>query len=108
MTSGAPAKCCTIGVKHEGTPTGEIKLIGESMSRPTQVINCTNANLLDISKYTILIVTDAAAVPAYFAYPESKSTKLGILILTDVIGYGNSSVQLYGYPQPSPKEHLLT
>ncbi|KAI9787575.1 MAG: hypothetical protein M1839_000106 [Geoglossum umbratile] len=62
MTSNAPAKCCTIGAKHEGTPAGEIKLIGET--------------------------------PAYFAYPESKSTKLSIFLFTDVIGCKNHGAQL--------------
>ncbi|MCJ1483449.1 hypothetical protein MMC06_003616 [Schaereria dolodes] len=29
MTSHPPQQCCTVGVKHEGTATGEIKMIGE-------------------------------------------------------------------------------
>ncbi|KAF2163250.1 hypothetical protein M409DRAFT_57547 [Zasmidium cellare ATCC 36951] len=29
MASNPPGKCCTIGVKHEGTPTGELKNIGD-------------------------------------------------------------------------------
>lgn len=28
MASNPPGKCCTVGVKHEGKPTGEIKKIG--------------------------------------------------------------------------------
>ncbi|KAH0538470.1 hypothetical protein FGG08_004919 [Glutinoglossum americanum] len=62
MTSNAPTKCCTIGVLHEGTPTGEIKAIGET--------------------------------PTYFAYPPSRSTEYAVLILTDVIGYTSTNVQL--------------
>ncbi|KAI9772100.1 MAG: hypothetical protein M1840_001388 [Geoglossum simile] len=62
MTSGAPAECCITGFRHEGTPTGEVKLVGK--------------------------------IHTYFAYPESKSTKLGILILTDVLGYGLSNIRL--------------
>jgi hypothetical protein len=45
MTSNAPAKCCTIGAKHEGTPAGEIKLIGKSALGPTRAINRVNTNL---------------------------------------------------------------
>lgn len=30
MASNPPARCCTIGVKHEGTAKGEIKKIGGS------------------------------------------------------------------------------
>jgi len=62
MTSCGPAKCCTVGMKHEGTPLGETKLIGK--------------------------------IPAYFAYPESKSTKYGILIIADIMGYENNNAQL--------------
>lgn len=27
MTSHAPAQCCTIGVRHEGTPSGKIETV---------------------------------------------------------------------------------
>ena len=30
MASHQPGQCCTVGVKHEGTPTGEMKSIGDS------------------------------------------------------------------------------
>lgn len=30
MASNPPAHCCTVGVKHEGTPKGEMKKIGDS------------------------------------------------------------------------------
>lgn len=29
MASNAPGQCCTVGVKHEGSPTGEMKKIGD-------------------------------------------------------------------------------
>lgn len=29
MASNAPGQCCTVGVKHEGNATGEIKKIGD-------------------------------------------------------------------------------
>lgn len=33
MASNPPGKCCTIGVKHEGTPTGELKNIGDGKQK---------------------------------------------------------------------------
>ena len=34
MASHPAQKCCAIGVKHEGTPKGEIKNIGDSRYLP--------------------------------------------------------------------------
>jgi hypothetical protein len=40
MASNPGARCCTIGVKHEGEAKGEVKNIGNSKS-------CTNAHRMD-------------------------------------------------------------
>jgi hypothetical protein len=34
MASNPIGKCCTVGVKHEGTPVGEMKKIGDGVSNP--------------------------------------------------------------------------
>ncbi|EXJ91378.1 esterase/lipase [Capronia coronata CBS 617.96] len=62
MASNPPQACCYKGVKHEGSPTGELSTIG------------------DFEVYT--------------KYPENKSTDLGILIITDVIGHKFTNAQL--------------
>lgn len=48
MASNPPGSCCYKGVKHEGTPTGQLSQLG------------------DFEIYT--------------AYPEDKSTEIGILM----------------------------
>ncbi|KAL1958081.1 hypothetical protein VTO42DRAFT_5121 [Malbranchea cinnamomea] len=63
MTSYPPSHCCTVGVKHEGQPKGELKTIGED-------------------------------IEAYIAHPADRSTKRGILLLTDVIGHRFINAQL--------------
>jgi dienelactone hydrolase len=45
--------------------------------------------------------------PAYFAYPESKSTRLSILLLTDVIGYESPGAQLCDHPPTLPYEKSI-
>ena len=32
MASNPPGACCTVGVKHEGTPTGKLQTIDGSLS----------------------------------------------------------------------------
>lgn len=81
MASNPPARCCTIGVKHEGEAKGEIKNIDSSSYYQQQ-------NDRVKSKFTY------ATVSTYFAYPENKSTDNAILILTDVIGHKFINAQL--------------
>jgi hypothetical protein len=66
MASHPIAKCCTVGVKHEGTAVGEIKKIGDGGSNTVR-----GSSLADLS-----------IVRTYFSYPEDKSTQNAILILT--------------------------
>ena len=80
MASNAPAKCCTVGVKHEGQAKGQMKNIGNSES-----ILITNSS--SPKKLT-------SPVSTYFSYPESKDTSTAILILTDVIGHEYINAQL--------------
>lgn len=80
MASNAPAKCCTVGVKHEGQAKGQMKNIGNSQSIP--ITNSSSPQKLTRS------------VSTYFAYPESKDTSTAILILTDVIGHEYINAQL--------------
>jgi len=80
MASNPPGQCCTIGVKHEGKPKGEIKDIGKSKKRP-------HLELMDRTLTT-------AAVSTYFSYPEDKQTANAILILPDVHGHEFSNAQL--------------
>ncbi|KAK4221719.1 dienelactone hydrolase [Podospora fimiseda] len=62
MASNPPARCCTVGIKHEGTPTGKAVKIGE--------------------KYDGYLATP----------PEEKAHKgVGILFLPDVIGIWQNS-----------------
>lgn len=42
MTSHAMQQCCVVGVKHEGTPKGEIKSIGDSPYSCTHI--CPHMN----------------------------------------------------------------
>ena len=35
MASNPPGACCTVGVKHEGTPTGTLEQIDGSPSPPS-------------------------------------------------------------------------
>ncbi|KAF3041199.1 hypothetical protein E8E11_005088 [Didymella keratinophila] len=62
MASHPAQKCCAIGVKHEGTPKGEIKTFGD--------------------------------IRAYEIYPEDRSTQNAVLIMTDVLGFEFTNVQL--------------
>ena len=81
MASNPPARCCTIGVKHEGEAKGEIKDIGKSRST------------LQFSQ-TVKTVSDDDTVSTYFSYPEDKQTANAILILPDVIGHKFINAQL--------------
>jgi dienelactone hydrolase len=81
MSSNPPSKCCTIGVRHSGESTGELKFIGESkQSQLLQSISIPS--------------THKRIAEAYFAYPPDKSTTNAILLITDVIGHKYINVQL--------------
>ncbi|KAF2157816.1 alpha/beta-hydrolase [Myriangium duriaei CBS 260.36] len=69
MASHPPSHCCTVGVVHEGTPTGSLTTIGS-----------------DISTYI-------ARPPSSSSSSSTKSNK-AILILTDVIGHEFVNAQL--------------
>jgi dienelactone hydrolase len=72
MASNPPARCCTIGVKHDGEAKGELKTVNGSMSLPYPPF-------LQI---------------AYISLPESKDTSTAIIILPDVIGHEFINAQL--------------
>jgi len=82
MASHPPKQCCTIGVKHEGTPTGEFKDIGDSN------------HLLSKPRYANIDTDSTYLVDTYFAYPPDKSTTNAVLIFTDVLGPRFPNVQL--------------
>lgn len=76
MASGSLGPCCATGFKHEGTPDGEIKLIGDS--------KYPRYNRVDR-----ILVPIYSVVPTYFAYPKNnKSSKKAIIFMSDAFGQG--------------------
>lgn len=85
MTSHPPAQCCAAGVTHEGEPKGEYKTLGN---------NGTSREDLSKSLEPNRLTTSNIAVESYISYPADRSTKRGVLLLTDVIGHRFVNAQL--------------
>jgi hypothetical protein len=72
MASNPPGACCVRGIRHEGTPAGEMRIIGKG-----------RANFQLEFGYIVLI----PLVPAYIsAPPNSQSVDKAVLFLSDVFG----------------------
>ncbi|MCJ1339590.1 hypothetical protein MMC09_004880 [Bachmanniomyces sp. S44760] len=92
MASNPPAQCCTIGVKHEGTPTGEMIEIGESKSIHPNSLNPTRQSHTQQS-LTFSNLSLPPTASTYVARPSKPSTT-ALLFCTDVIGHVFTNAQL--------------
>ncbi|KAF2257774.1 alpha/beta-hydrolase [Lojkania enalia] len=74
MASNPPSKCCTIGVKHEGTATGEVKKIGDARTyfsypenKSTQnAVLILSADIMGIDLINSQLIADQFAANGYF------------------------------------------
>jgi len=100
MASHAPQQCCTVGVKHEGTATGELKTIGDteiyfaypsSKSTDTAIVILTD--VLGHKLNNVQLIADQLAANGYFvAVPD--------LFHGDPLGLGSTDLMtwLKGHP----------
>ncbi|KAL1596260.1 hypothetical protein SLS59_007959 [Nothophoma quercina] len=73
MASHPAQKCCAIGVKHEGTPTGEIKTIGDFRAyevypedRSTQTAVLIMTDVLGFGFPNVQLIADQFAANGYY------------------------------------------
>ena len=93
MTSHPPAQCCTVGVTHEGEAKGEYTTLENNGTSMKGFSNLpSNATLTSVRPK--LTIYQNITVECYLAYPADRSTKRGVLILTDVIGHRYINAQL--------------
>ncbi|KAF1963646.1 alpha/beta-hydrolase [Byssothecium circinans] len=65
MASNPIGRCCTVGVKHEGAPTGEEKTIGGNKSTQNAVIILTD--IMGYGFNNVRLIADQFAANGYFA-----------------------------------------
>lgn len=75
MASNPPGQCCIVGVKHEGEAKGSMGKVGNC--------KCTVSR----SSFSFDLIDAFLADDAYFATPEDKNTKYGVVLFPDFMGY---------------------
>lgn len=73
MASYPPSQCCIVGVKHEGEAVGTIEKVG----------GCESSRHGHAISISYLYRSD----DAYIARPDDKSTRFGVVLFPDFMGY---------------------